>query len=270
MCGANARAVGEWEGSGRWERDELEGRASLAREAGEGESATRAKRAKVWLVWCGQGWAIRGEANDEFATQRHEAVARGRRLAAARHDVTLQWPRPLVRTRFDLVSAASQRDVATPLPTAARLDRNFHGAFELILATSRSHRLSPSQEPYRYLFIYRHPVTATWGPIDDCPPEADWCPSNMRQRVALRLRNFWRGVMLWPSEVVAGVLTRIDPSMRLPKPKKPALATLAQTVGREVLVENRGRKAKISKKKRRVSYRRKNRDGFDVMDSGLF
>ena len=76
--------------------------------------------------------------------------------------------------------------------------------------------------------------------------------------------------MLWPSEVVAGVLTRIDPSMRLPKPKKPALATLAQTVGREVLVENRGRKAKISKKKRRVSYRRKNRDGFDVMDSGLF
>ena len=53
-------------------------------------------------------------------------------------------------------------------------------------------------------------------------------------------------------------------------PKKPALATLAQTVGREVLVENRGRKAKISKKKRRVSYRRKNRDGFDVMDSGLF
>ena len=28
----------------------------------------------------------------------------------------------------------------------------------------------------------------------------------MRQRVALRLRNFWRGVMLWPSEVVAGAL----------------------------------------------------------------
>jgi hypothetical protein len=58
VCGANARAVGEWEGSGRWERDELEGRASLAREAGEGESATkRAKRAKglARVVWPGLG-----------------------------------------------------------------------------------------------------------------------------------------------------------------------------------------------------------------------
>ena len=45
----------------------------------------------------------------------------------------------------------------------------------------------------------------------------------------------------------AELIVALDPSSRFPKPKPPPLSLLAQSVGKEKLIENKGRKAKIKK-----------------------
>ena len=65
----------------------------------------------------------------------------------------------------------------------------------------------------------------------------------------------------------AELIVALDPSSRFPKPKPPPLSLLAQSVGKEKLIENKGRKAKI-KKTRYVRVRRM--DAFEAMDAGFF
>ena len=80
-------------------------------------------------------------------------------------------------------------------------------------------------EPHRYLFLYNVRPAAT---------VRTWC-SRCAQR---------------QSEVTSSLLRVLDPSTRFPNPEPPPLSLLAKSVGREQLIENKGRKAKIKKTRR--------------------
>ena len=119
-------------------------------------------------------------------------------------------------------------------------------------------------EPHRYLFLYHVRPTTTWR---FCPPEYVWCPTEQPQPL-----NRLQQLRETGAEFLAAMLTKLDPSRRFPKPKPPPLSMLAKSVGKETLVENKGRKAKIKKTRTRFIRRTmspRRVDGWDALEDYL-
>jgi len=129
-------------------------------------------------------------------------------------------------------------------------------------------------EPHRALLVHTAQPDATRY----CPLSWGWCPMAVPRQHAMDM--VWQAMALLKrltATLVVAFLRAIDPSTRFPKPKPPPLSILASSVGKEALVENRGRTATIKKTTRSGLFgakqqprRRTSISGWDALDKGFF
>ena len=117
--------------------------------------------------------------------------------------------------------------------------------------------------PNQHLFIARHQVTT----VRYCPASWTWCPDVVTQNGPSLLKRTKR----WHSDLFT-LVARLDPSRRAPVPKPPPLHLLGNSVGKEICISNKGRKATIKKQQMRLFGRRRRpvrlpkADAWDAME----
>jgi len=120
-------------------------------------------------------------------------------------------------------------------------------------------------EPHRYLFLYNVRPAAT---VRTHPPSW-WCPG-LRHSTTQRFSSWCSRCAQRQSEVTSSLLRVLDPSTRFPNPEPPPLSLLAKSVGREQLIENKGRKAKIKKTRRGfIRPQAQQLNAWSALDDGL-
>jgi len=152
-----------------------------------------------------------------------------------------------------------------------------------LLGTSASYSLGPamcrpSTPTTVNMFIEPHFVTphrqVVYAPrtfTSPCTPHQKWCQADLRRLVALRVTLWLLVARRMSIDLLACALQRLDPSKRLPKPKPAPLSLLAQSVGKETLIENKGRRATIrSKAHKRHVLKRSYLSGWDALEGGIF
>jgi len=104
-----------------------------------------------------------------------------------------------------------------------------------------------------------------------CPPSDGWCPEMPHNnRVGEVLIKWWTRGRQLQQKIISTIIARLDPSSRFPKPQPAPLSLLAQSVGKETLVENKGRKAKIRRRRRVVRKSHIENNGWAAMEDGCF
>ena len=120
-------------------------------------------------------------------------------------------------------------------------------------------------EPHQYLFLYRTRVaTAPRWPV---PSPDFWCPAP-----DVQAPSWLAQARYWQAAQTTNLLKRLDPSSRVPTPQPGALSLLAESVGSESLVKNRGRTAKIKKAKHHLFVQKPQQhlDGWGALECGVF
>ena len=168
------------------------------------------------------------------------------------------------RNRRDRV--ASQISFGAHSSTTEPIKRAGSNMLASVLALTAAAATSSWIEPHRYLFLYHVRPAATFR----TQPPSWWCPG-LRHSTTQRFSLWWSQHRQRQSELTTSLLRALDPSTRFPKPEPPPLSLLAKSVGKEQLIENKGRKAKIKKTRRGfIRPQPQQLDAWSALDDGLF